>query len=96
MLCIGRDDPAVDPVGGSLFGKHILQIKFRTLFLCGILNIKEITGVEHGSSCLAVNHLVPYLVDYIGLNQGLLLNEHISGLSQLIRVCGIQRVALDL
>ena len=89
MLGIGRDDPGVNPVMGSLLRNHILQVIVQALVSNSFLDIEHFPGIDDTHSGLAANHLIPDLVNDIGLDQGLLLNQKVTGLGQFIRIGGV-------
>ena len=58
----------------------------QTLFRHSILDVEHFAGINHAHSSLAANHLIPYLVNDICLDKGLLLDQQVACLGQLIGI----------
>ena len=68
---------------GALLGDHIFQIVIQSQIRRLLLDVEHFAGVDHAHGGLGVDHLVAYLVDHVGLHQGLLGDQQVSGLGQL-------------
>ena len=91
MLGILGNYPTVYPQVGAFLRNHIVHFHVRAFQLS--LHIEDFSGVNDAYRRLFSDHLVSDLIHHISLYQGLLGNQILHGLIQLLIIHGVHGVA---